>query len=393
MIEYRRLFVLTGCLFAVLPGGQPLAHASETLSADGQAVAAAIDAVRTDPRRETIAALIAIDEEIAARSDDAAQRTQAQTLQVLALSGDAGALDYVRAVFESKTERRDEAAHALSLYCLKRPRNPQDWRFLVRSLPVVEGQQSRSVLRALARFRIRATKAKWLRQVILVGLPLAAEGQADAVELLSQWAGSPARNQETQLKTLADWQQWFSNKYPGQAIPVLAQDPPNARWKFADLRQRLATEATTAERLRHGKAVYEKATCSRCHRKDGFGERWGPDLSSAGWRLQKKEQLEATLFPSHRLNEEYPTFTVVTTSGRVLSGLMMAAGGDDIRLVASDGKVTLLPRSEIDEAVESNRSSMPDGLLERLEYDEIRDLFLYLDHLGPDADTRPRTGE
>ncbi len=356
-------------------------------------VAAAIEAVRTEPARGAVAALIAIDEQVAGQDDDASQKTQALTLQVLAQSESPQALDYVRGVFEAQTERRDEAAHALSLYCLKRPRDPQDWRYLVRSLPLIEGEQSRSVLRALTRFRIRATRAKWLRQVILSGLPLEADGQAEAAALLSQWADISTDADGTPLKTLADWQRWFSGKYPEHPAPVLARDPPNARWKFADLRLRLAVEAASSERLQHGKAVYEKATCAKCHRKDGSGEQWGPDLSSLGWRLQKKEQLEATLFPSHRLNDEYPTFTVITRSGRVFNGMMQAAGGSAIRIVASDGKVMLLDRSEIEEAVESNRSSMPDGLLEPLSYEEIRDLFLYLDHLGPNADTPPRAGE
>jgi len=356
-------------------------------------VATAIDAVQTEPTRAAVAALIAIDEEVAARDDDASQKAQALTLQTLAQSEDDRALDYVRSVFEARTERRDEAAHALSLYCQKRPRNPQDWRYLVRSLALVEGAQSRSVLRALTRFRIRATKAKWLRQAILVGLPLDSDGQAEAVALLSHWAGVSTNADGTPLSTLADWQQWFARKYPEQPAPVLPQDPPDARWKFAALWSRLKVETETPERLRHGKAVYEKATCSKCHRKDGFGEQWGPDLSSLGWRLQKKQQLEATLFPSHRLNEEYPTFTVITNAGRVFNGMMLAAGGGDIWIVAPDGKVTLLPRSDIDEAIASNRSSMPDGLLEPLSYEEIRDLFVYLDHLGPNADTTPRADE
>ncbi|MHC4876900.1 MAG: hypothetical protein ACYTGL_10405 [Planctomycetota bacterium] len=383
--------VLTVCFAVLLSIGSNANAADNTAAATSEDVVAAMEAVQTEPTREHVAALIAIDEDIAGNDDVDSQRLQVKTLQVLALSKQPVALDYVRAVFESKTERRDKAAHALSLYCLKRPSNPQDWRYLVRSLPLVEGEQSRSVLQALARFRNRATKAKWLRQAILAGLPLDADGQSAAVELLTRWSGRSATDDGTPLKTLADWQAWFSETYSNQPPPELPQESANARWKFAELSKRLASEQPTAERLKHGKTVYEKATCAKCHRKDDFGERWGPDLTSAGWRLQKKEQLEATMFPSHRLNEEYPTFTVITNGGRVLNGMMMPAGPDEIRVVASDGKQTLLPKTEIDEAIESNRSSMPDGLLEPLTYEQIRDLFLYLDHLGPNANTTPET--
>ncbi len=391
MPGHVRPFVQAFVTVAMVCCGGANATAAQDSDSIDPSVTTAMESVKADPTRENVAALIGIDESIASSNDADSQRLQAKTLQVLALSKEPVALDYVRAVFESKTERRDEAAHALSLYCLKRPRNPQDWRYLVRSLPLIEGEQARSVLQALGRFRIRATKAKWLRQVILAGLPLDAEGQSVAVELLTAWAGRSATDDGTPLKTLADWQRWFSEKYSSQPPPVLPQERADTRWKFADLRERLANEQPTAERLKHGKAVYEKATCSKCHRKDGFGERWGPDLTSAGWRLQKKEQLEATIFPSHRLNEEYPTFTVVTTSGRMLNGMMMPAGTDEVRVVASDGTETLLPKTEIAEAIELNRSSMPDGLLEPLAYDEIRDLLLFLDHLGPNADTTPGT--
>jgi hypothetical protein len=114
-------------------------------------------------------------------------------LIALAKSQVTDALDHVRSVFENAPERRGSAAQALAAATTLRPADLQDWRYMVRSLPLVQGQEAIDVLNALQRFRTRANKGQWVRQVILIGLTLPADQQSAATGLLRHWTGVPLK--------------------------------------------------------------------------------------------------------------------------------------------------------------------------------------------------------
>ena len=130
---------------------------------------------------------------------------------------------------------------------------------------------------------------------------------------------------------------------------------------------------------------FKKAKCDRCHRKHDVGERFGPDLTTLGWRRQRKEMLSAILYPSHELNEEYPSVTLLTDDGRVLAGMMAAGPDETVVIVHADGRRTSVPKSEIDEIKPSRISNMPAGLLDSLSINEIQCLFDFLAESDPDA--------
>jgi putative heme-binding domain-containing protein len=127
-----------------------------------------------------------------------------------------------------------------------------------------------------------------------------------------------------------------------------------------------------------GEKVYEKAGCQKCHRRSQQGQAFGPDLTSLGWRRQKKEILYAILFPSHDLNEEYPSATVVLKDGRTLNGVL-SSGEEGMMSVVSNAAVREeFPRTQIEKIVNQKISNMPEGTLEPLTLDEIKALFSYL---------------
>lgn len=345
----------------------------------------------SDDTLSAVKHLIAIDVDL--QADDAAslEATKVDVLVALAKHGNPPALEHLRSVFETQTHRRHDAAYAISLAALDRPTSDQDWRYLVRSLTIVEGDQAVSVLKSLRKYRRRATKATWVREVMLVGLQLTDEQLPTAIDLLSHWTGHSVDPSETPQNQLHGFQQWYRERYPNEPSPELPVDPANAKWTAAKLMELIPERPSDPVVFAAGAAVYSKANCNKCHRRDGAdglptGDQLGPNLTSLGWRRQPKEIVSAILYPSHRLNDEYPVTTVALTSGKSLSGLMMPGGEGCLKIVTADSKELSFAKNDIEEFMPSNISNMPVGLLEVLSAEEIRDLFAFLMQRSGDYD-------
>lgn len=307
-------------------------------------------------------------------------------LIAMARIADKPTLMYLHELFESYPERRNDVAEAISWYAKENQRRDSDWRILVRSLNVVEGEQAKTVMQALTRFHRLSNKAQWVRQVILVGLELDAEGQQIAVKLLEHWTGLNLNEASKEQKSpIRIWQKWFAEKYPDEIAADLPVESPESRWKYAVLKGELRKRPPAKLDLKLGAQSFVKATCIKCHRYGQLGEKVGPDLTHVSRRLQQKEVLLATIFPSHFVAEEYPTFTIVTDSGKALTGMMGAAGADQILLLTGEGKKQLIDKNEVDEIIPVKKSSMPDGLLNLLSKEEVLALFQYLGKLPEGA--------
>lgn len=338
---------------------------------------------------DAIRRLITIDQVLAEEQIVSVAADQQRVLAALATSQNEVALEHVRSVFENAPERRGSAARALAAATTIRPTNLQDWRYMVRSLSVVQGDEAVDVLNALQRFRTRANKGQWVRQVILIGLQLPVDQQTEATGLLRHWTGVPARKSEASEWTLKKYQQWFSKEYPDQPEAVPPVDPAGRKWTMATLEPALQTFKTSDALVQQGELVYQKAGCQKCHRRGKTGEALGPDLTSLGWRRQRREILHATLYPSHELNEEYPTVTIVLKSGKSLTGMMSASSADTLAIVSSTGIREEFSRTDVETIVNQKTSNMPEGLLEPLNEDEIMSLIAFLTSV--DGVPRPHT--
>jgi putative heme-binding domain-containing protein len=87
--------------------------------------------------------------------------------------------------------------------------------------------------------------------------------------------------------------------------------------------------------------------------------------------------------PNLEIREGYLTSIVAMTDGRVLSGVVVEADKNVVVLCTSDGKELALARSEIDAIKPGPNSIMPEGQLEILSDQELRDLFAYLRSTQP----------
>ncbi len=360
------------------PSEPPRDYIADVLASADDAVVAA-NLLREAPVELPVASLTKLqhlDRSLGTPKTDAEREFAREILLVLAKSGEVRSLGYLHQVFETVPERRHDVARAIAEFATKGRRRSPDWRILVRSLPIVDGDDARVVLQSLKIFPHRGTKPQWQREAILAGLRSDDEGMAEAAQLLRHWVGAKPFDGVTPGQSLALWQQWFAEKHPELPEPRLPVDLPTSRYKYAEVLMLLQNNRDTKGDPQRGAEVFVKANCIKCHRFGARGEAMGPDLTNVRQRFQLKELLEATVFPSQAITDQYETTTVVTAAGQVYSGVLAAAGGKIVVLQANGEKV-LVDQTEIEESVTSRTSAMPDGLLDPLSLDEIVDLFAY----------------
>lgn len=137
-----------------------------------------------------------------------------------------------------------------------------------------------------------------------------------------------------------------------------------------------------------GQEVYKKL-CGQCHKIYGEGQEVGPDITVNG--RSSFDQLLSNVFdPSLVIGAAYQARTVVTTQGRVLTGLVAEDNDQRIVLKVQGGKQEVIPRNEIEETKLSELSLMPEDLEKQLKPQEIADLFAYITLDRPPSDPKAK---
>jgi len=323
-----------------------------------------------------------LDKSIEDDEDEAYKALRVGFVAVLAQSGDERSMKILREIWERDPERRLPVTLGLA-----QSPTGDNFDLIVRSLPILEGNIARSIVKRLASVEEIPIEPEAFRQAILTGLRLEDKGADDAVALLEHWTGLQLGEDDADWKEKVEaWQQWYHNEFPDRPEAVLPVASEDAKW---DLEQ-LLTALTDDEELEdldvspvRGHEIYKKAQCNKCHKFDGKGESLGPDLTSISRRFTKKEILESLLFPSHVISDQYASKTIVTIKGTTVTGIVTAGGDDEFIVLKEDGTKVRVNEAEIDDLLPSKKSAMPAGLLDKLSLEEIRDLFAYLNERAP----------
>ena len=125
-----------------------------------------------------------------------------------------------------------------------------------------------------------------------------------------------------------------------------------------------------------GEPIYQNR-CGSCHKLFFKGGDVGPDLT----RYQRDDLptlIHSILAPNAEVREGYENVVVSTDDGRVLGGFLADQDANTILLRGFDGSDTRLERGVIKSVTPAGRSLMPDGLLNGLDDQQLRDLFAYL---------------
>ncbi len=143
------------------------------------------------------------------------------------------------------------------------------------------------------------------------------------------------------------------------------------------LKKQLTPEVLAKADKGQGRVLFQK-TCANCHRLYGHGETIGPDLTGAG-RASLDYLLLNMVDPSATVGAEYRLSVVVLNDGRVLNGIVATRNDKTLTLQTAKERTTI-ELSEIEEVKPSTVSLMPDGQLQTLTAEQVRDLVGYLMH-------------
>ena len=157
----------------------------------------------------------------------------------------------------------------------------------------------------------------------------------------------------------------------GQIKPASAEKTEQLT-KFKKL---LTPEFLKASDLSKGRLVFSK-NCATCHRLYDDGGDIGPALTGSQ-RANLDYVLENVLDPSAVVAKEYQMWKVETASGRTITGIIKLET-DKAVTIQTPNEVIVLPKDEIEDRKQSPLSIMPEGVLDKLSVEEIRDLVAYL---------------
>lgn len=127
--------------------------------------------------------------------------------------------------------------------------------------------------------------------------------------------------------------------------------------------------------LSQGRMLFNKH-CMACHQLFGAGEKVGPDLTGSN-RADLNYILENLVAPNAVVGKDYQMTLLQLDDDRVLSGLITKETDSAVTLKTINDLV-VVAKDEINQRKLSELSLMPNGLLEQMQPEEIRDLVGYL---------------
>lgn len=129
-----------------------------------------------------------------------------------------------------------------------------------------------------------------------------------------------------------------------------------------------------------GKIVFTK-TCAKCHQHSGEGTKVGPDLTGMAVH-PKAELLTHIIDPSRSVEGNFRVYTIATSDGLVMNGLLASESKTAIEIIDTEGKKQTILREDIEKLIQSTKSLMPEGFEKQVSQQEIADLLEFLTQRG-----------
>jgi putative heme-binding domain-containing protein len=161
---------------------------------------------------------------------------------------------------------------------------------------------------------------------------------------------------------------------------LLKDRRPRTEWQFDQLAAGLA-ELGHGRSHAVGKQMFAVASCVACHKLEGAGNQFGPQLTELDAKWQAVDVLKELLEPSARINEKFQTTVFQLESGQSVSGLVVEESPTAYRVIENPlAKAEPIEIAKADVAAQKKSpvSLMPKGLLDKLSREEILDLVAYV---------------
>jgi putative heme-binding domain-containing protein len=153
---------------------------------------------------------------------------------------------------------------------------------------------------------------------------------------------------------------------------------PGRKWTASDALTSLKANSEKPN-FDSGRNLYHATSCSKCHRIAGEGGSIGPDLSTAGKKFSQLDMLEAIVDPSKAISDQYGSQQILTVDDQVLIGRVVEIGDEYyVYTVDTEVKPIIIKKNDVQTLRASKVSQMPEGLIDLLNEDELRDLMAYV---------------
>jgi putative heme-binding domain-containing protein len=168
---------------------------------------------------------------------------------------------------------------------------------------------------------------------------------------------------------------------------LVAAQFPGTPSTTAELEEKIARMAKVirsggGQPLAGRQLFFGKVGCANCHTVFNKGGHIGPDLTSYD-RANLDLMLLAVVNPSAEIREGFENYLIVTKDGRTLDGFKVDEDGKVFVLRGIDGQNNVVPLDQIKAKKVSPKSLMPEGLLDGLSDQELKDLFAFLKSTTP----------
>ena len=156
------------------------------------------------------------------------------------------------------------------------------------------------------------------------------------------------------------------------------RDTPQEKLQIiAKLKRSLTSKALSAADKHDGRRLFEKS-CQACHRLYGVGGKVGPDLTGSN-RDNLDYLLSNIVDPSAVVDKNYRMTQLLLEDGRFINGMVIDETEKSIKIHTATEEVTI-PADDVIKRKVTEKSPMPDGLIDNLTDRQIRNLISYLAH-------------
>jgi putative heme-binding domain-containing protein len=186
----------------------------------------------------------------------------------------------------------------------------------------------------------------------------------------------PAKDLPADLvRQLRNYQQADLNAALDQHWGAARESTADKKAEMERYKALLAKAGAPKDDLVKGRVVFAK-TCGQCHTLYGVGGKVGPDITGSN-RSDLDYLLHNILDPNAEIPNDYRTWNLDTKDDRSVSGILARQDATAVTLVTPNETLTVA-RTDIARLKQSELSMMPEGLLQALPEEEVRNLIAYL---------------
>jgi putative heme-binding domain-containing protein len=132
---------------------------------------------------------------------------------------------------------------------------------------------------------------------------------------------------------------------------------------------------------KNGENLFKASLCASCHSINGLGRNTGPELSRVGTRFSLTDLATAIVQPSATISDRYQFTEFHLIDDRIVAGTVLEETKEKYIIATNafspDLKTNLMKKNIISQN-EASYSSMPPGLINRLNEKELSDLIAFL---------------